>query len=434
MISFTRKTFIIVAATAFGHLLTIWFLPAWILFIVLGIVVSLIVADLVLTRPEFELSREYPPQNEVGKETAVEICVTARFPRALEIELEDTPPGTMLCAGSRHAAALPPGGKCCFSYTVKPMRRGAFAFGPVFLRHTCMLGLARRKIVIDRPDEIRVYPDLDDFRKFTLYTKSSYFLLHGMKPAKLIAEGSVFESLREYRKDDDYTWIDWKATARTGKPITRNYEAERNQNVIMMLDTGRLMGTTVNDITKLDYAIRTALALGTVCLAKGDNVGMMSFGHQAGGFLPPSRGRLHFVEIMRRMYELHPGEADADYEAAFERLLAKKLKRSLIVVFTDLVDTEASSTLVDYLCALHPRHSRLCVVLKDSEVEDTALSSPDEEIDFYRKSVAMRMIEMKKHVTAKLSGSGVGVIEARPEKLSISLIQKYLHLKRVGIF
>jgi len=235
--------------------------------------------------------------------------------------------------------------------------------------------------------------------------------------------------LRACATGDEYSRIDWKATARMRKPITREYEPERNQNVIIMMDTGRLMGATVQNVTKLDYAIRTALALGIVCIAKGDNVGLVSFDREVRHFLAPHKGKEHFVKIMDALYSLYPADVDPDYAHAFQYLLRKKSRRSLIVVFTDLVDADASKALLDWLCALHPRHARLCILLEDSEVRDLAAVSPRDEDTMFRKDIAMTLLEKKRYATARLKSKGVGVVEARPEQLSLAAVKAYMDLK-----
>ena len=289
------------------------------------------------------------------------------------------------------------------------MRRGSFEFGETFIRATGVLGLVRRKVVLHHKDVARVFPNLDDFRKFQLSPAFAVLPRRGQPAgARGRARARCSRALREYVRGDEYSRIDWKATARMRKPITREYEPERNQNVIIMMDTGRLMGATVDNITKLDYAIRTALALGIVCMAKGDNVGLVSFDREVRHFLGPHKGKEHFVKIMDSLYSLFPADVDPDYAYAFQYLLKKKTRRSLIVVFTDLVDADASQALLDWLCALHPRHARLCVLLEDSEVRDLAATSPGDEDGMFRKDIAMTLVEKRRYATARLKSKGRG--------------------------
>ena len=201
-----------------------------------------------------------------------------------------------------------------------------------------------------------------------------------------------------------------------------------------MIDTGRLMSAQVDGITKLDYVIRTALALGTVCIANGDNTGLLSFDRTVTNYIPPAKGKQHFIQIMDALYGLKPSESDTDYAAAFGHLLRTRPRRSLIVIFTDLIDVDASGSLITYLGALYPRHARLCVALKDSGVEDQANAMPVNETEFFRKSVAMTLQEKRALVFAKLRSKGVGIVEARPEKLSVELVEKYLELKYARFF
>jgi len=434
MISFTGKTVAAIVLAAVCELLSMWLLPGWVPAGVIGALVALVALDVIVTRPSFEIHREYPNNAELGAPLEVRLKVTHDFFRGLAIELEDTPPEPLEARSPAGAGIVPARGGLETAYDALPVRRGSHRFGETFIRYTCAMGFVRRKVVINNPDTINVFPSFDDFRKFQMYIRSPFFLSQGLKSSRLIAEGTVFESLREYRRDDDYRQIDWKATARMAAPISRNYEIEKNQNVVMMLDTGRLMGGEIEGITKLDYALRTALAAGLVCMSQGDNVGVLGFEREVSGFVPPGRGKRHMIRIMELLYGLEPGEVDPDYAGAVNYLLKRKMRRSLIIVFTDLTDAEASDSLVKYMCALHPRHERLCIVLKDSEVEELAGVVPASERDFFRKSIAMKMTEKRKLVFSTLRGKGVGVVEARPEDLSIAVVNKYLELKKTRFF
>lgn len=434
MISFTNRTFFLVAGTAAGHLLTLWFLPHWAAAALTAAAAAAILADLLTTRPALELRRDAPGQIEHQKPSRVSLRALNRSNRTVKLEVEDCAPPGMSPESRRFAGTAPPGGELVFDYEITPSMRGSFDFGRTYVRVTGRLGLARRKSVTHFPDTVRVFPNLDDFRKFQLYIRSSFFHLVGLKPSRIIGRGTVIESLREYRPDDEYSRIDWKSTARMNRPISRNYETEKNQNVILALDTGRLMGAHVNGIPKLDYAIRSALALGMVCASRGDNVGLLAFGRSVENFVQPSRGRSHVVEIMNVIYRLFPSRHETDYDAAFNHLAGRRLRRSLIVVFTDIVDPAASDILVSRLAALRSRHARLCVVLKDSEIEDLAALEPEDDLGVFRKSMAMSLRERRRLAAARLAGKGVGVVEARPEQLSLALIRKYLEMKSSNAF
>jgi len=434
MISFTPRAFFLVIAAACCQILSIWYFPRWVAAAAVGLAVALLALDILISKARIEIRREIPIRFELGKSAGVALFIINKSPFPLKITAEDCPPDIVKPEPRRFSGKVPAAGEFRNDYNIVPMRRGAFDFGETYIRYICRLGLVRKKIVISQPDTIRVFPNLDDFRKFQLFSRSSHFLMHGMKPARLLGRGMVFESLRDYQPDDDFSQIDWKATARLGKPISRNFEAEKNQNVILMLDTGRLMTAQVDGIAKLDYAIRTALALGAVCASNGDNTGLLSFDRAVTNYIPPAKGKQHFVRIMDALYKLAPSESDTDYASAFGHLLRTRPRRSLIVIFTDLIDVDASESLIKYLGALYPRHARLCVALKDSGVEDQAGVYPANETDFFRKSVAMTLQEKRALVFARLRGKGVGIVEARPENLSVELVEKYLELKYARFF
>src|SRR5919199_2983552 len=187
----------------------------------------------------------------------------------------------------------------------------------------------------------------------------------GIHRSRLAGRGTEFERIRDYTPDDEYRRIDWKATARRHRPMTRVYEVERSQNVFLVLDAGRMMAGRAGPLAKLDYAVNAALMLAHVALGCGDRVGLMVVSDDVDAYLPLGKGQAQFNQCLELLYGVEARLCHVDYRAALEQIARRCKRRSLVVFFTDLVDEETSAELVTYMRLLRPVHLPLCVTLRD---------------------------------------------------------------------
>jgi uncharacterized protein (DUF58 family) len=251
----------------------------------------------------------------------------------------------------------------------------------------------------------------------------------GLRNARYIGRGTEFESLREYQPDDDYRRINWKATARRGKPVTTQYETERSQRLIIMLDAGRMMMTRIGELTRLDTAVNSALLLCHVALKRGDRVGLLSFAEAVQGFAPPRAGRAQFHRITEQLYDVRPQPIESDYRAAFTRLRSVLHGRALVVLFTDLNDPDVARSIARYMIGLARYHLPLCATLRDPAIDSAAQVSPESGRELYRKVVAGRLLEERSLVLDQLSHSGVLTVDAQADRLTPTTINRYMELK-----
>jgi uncharacterized protein (DUF58 family) len=162
---------------------------------------------------------------------------------------------------------------------------------------------------------------------------------------------------------------------------------------------------------------------------KGDKVGMVAFSDSVEAFIPPRGGKRQVYGIVEALYDISPRMCQPDYEKAFKLVQTKMRKRSLIVVFTDLIDVEISKTLTSYLPMLRPHHLVLCITLKDSDLVALADEIPDTAGDVYQKAVAGQLLLEQQNTLSKLQQNGVLVLESTPENLSVATVNRYLELK-----
>jgi uncharacterized protein (DUF58 family) len=318
-------------------------------------------------------------------------------------------------------------------YHLRPVRRGDFAFGDINIRYPSALGTFTRQARYPAQAQVKVYPNVLDVRKYDLLARKGLLFELGLRPARIFGQGAEFERLREYNTDDEFRRINWKATARRGKPIAAEYETERSQYILSAIDTGRLMRPPIGDLAKLDYAINAALMLSYVATLKGDHVGMLSFADDVRTYLAPRRGRGQFYRMLEALYNVQFEPVEADYARALTYLGIKHKRRSLVVLFTDLVTLEAARPLIAHMARLAQRHLPLCVVISDPNITRLAAQEAHSSEAVYERAVAEMLLDERQVVLDTLHRSGVLTLDVPADKLSVALINKYLELKGRGV-
>jgi uncharacterized protein (DUF58 family) len=277
-----------------------------------------------------------------------------------------------------------------------------------------------------------VYPNLLAVRKYDLLTRRARLEEAGFRQTRRRGWGTEFESLREYVPDDEFRWIDWKATARRRRPISREYEVERNQTIVILLDAGRMMSAELAGLSKLDHAINAALMLGYVASLKDDSVGLIAFADDIQAYIPARRGRAHLSLMAEGLCHVQAVLREPDYGRAFAYLHTVARKRALVVVFTDLIDPEASERLLSQVAALYPHHLPLVVALSDTTVLGVARGVPQSAEEAYEKAVAEQLLTARDRALAVLKSRGALILDVPPDELSVQVVSRYLELKARG--
>ena len=367
-----------------------------------------------------------------GEENTVKIRVRNGTTRPLRLELRDSPPLDVpgdhpdspfdftIAPNARHAAV----------YHLTPRQRGDFPFGDLYLRVHGRFGLTRSMNRIPAAQNVKVYPSLARAAEFSLMAKRGRLQQAGIRAARLQGAGREFESLRDYEPDDEMRRIDWKASARRGRLISRQYEVERSQTVFLMLDIGRAMLAEVDGVPKLDYAIQAALLLAYVATQTEDRIGLVIFSDTVKTYLPPKKGRAQVYAILEALYNVKATMIEPDYRAAFSELRMRWRKRSLIVCFTDLWDADSSRQAVAELATLQPRHLVAAVTLLDTKIQRSAERAADTIASVYEKAIAGQILDERTQALRTLEQRGVLVVDSPAEKLSADLINKYLEVKQ----
>lgn len=395
-------------------------------------------ATLAVRPPALSVRREPLPALSVGHTGAVTYYWANAARRRARLVVREIRPdllgGTQPPRAVAIGAGAGAGAGAREEIAVVPQRRGREAGqGGFVLDSTGPLGLGRRRLRLSLPWDIVVYPPLVSVRLRASVAQAVRRWEAGMKPLRQRGEGRLFESLREWGPGDDLRHIDWKATARRRKIIARQYEAERRQQVLLVLDTGRLMTADIAAGTpRLDFAVQAALELAYAAAQHDDNVGIMTFADGVQHFVAPQRGRVGVRRVLDVLAVVQPTLVEPDYPGAFRYLAVRNRKRALTVLFTDVIDRFASDALVANVASLRPRHLPLAVTLRSPELDAVAALRPDASRDAYRKAAAEELLHAREEALGHMRRAGVLVIDVTPQRAAQAVVRSYIDLKRRG--
>ena len=309
-------------------------------------------------------------------------------------------------------------------------RRGRHALPEAAARRFGPLGLAAWTHRVAGAHEVVVYPDLPAARRLASAVRAGRFRDEGLRRRGPLGLGTEFESVREYSPDDDIRQVNWRATARLGRPMSNQYRVERDRDVICVIDCGRLMAAPFADRTRLDAALDAAVAVAAVADTLGDRCGAVAFAGEILRSLPARRAGAR--DVVQAVYDLEPRSVDSNYERAFQHVRGSK--RAFVLVLTDLVEESAARPLVDALPVVSARHAVTVAGASDVQLEASVRESPTTPLDVYRASVALGVLEAKARVSAQMRRAGADVVEADPTALAASCVRAYLRAKWTARF
>jgi uncharacterized protein (DUF58 family) len=429
---FTTRALLLLLITAPLLALGTWF-PfmqwiAWAYALVMG---TLIFTDWRLAGAirQFDLWREHDNKLSLGAENPVRISLRNRSWRGVNFTVRDEAPEQFKIETRTIDGHVESRGEWRSVYHVRPLRRGDYQFGDLSLRWLGPLGLVIRQAKVEAQEPVKVYPNLLDVRRYDLLLRRNRLQEMGLRTTRQFGEGTEFERLREYLPDDEYRRINWKATARRNFPVTTEYQTERSQQVIAVLDVGRMMQSPVADIAKLDYVVNAVLLLTYVATGKGDRVGMMSFADDVMHYLGPRQGRGQFYRMLELLYAVEPQPVEPDYRKALAYLALKQRRRALVVLFTDLTGGASLNSLVAQMALLARNSLPLVVTISDPDVVSVSQRKPNDSLGVYQRAAASQLLDERRVVLDALRQRGVQTLDVPANQLSMSVINRYLELK-----
>ena len=328
---------------------------------------------------------------------------------------------------------LPAGAGTAEVVEVIPERRGRGTGGKLWLRAFGPWGLAQVGWTLDRPFTATVFPDLTEAALSALPTRLARRREAGLRNVRRLGEGRVFETLREWVPGDDTRSIDWKATARRGKTMARQYEDERRQQVLIVLDAGRMLTAEIDGRARLESAIDAALQLAYTAVEHDDDVGLMVFADTVQHYLPPRRGRRALKGVVEALATVEGRLVEPDYPAAFAFLATRNRKRAMVVFLTDVIDRTASDALVAQTLTLRPRHLPVAVTIRDPSLERTATVHAATAASAFERAAAEELLTARAEALMQRRARGVLIVDVPPAQAAKSVVEQYQLLKRKGL-
>jgi uncharacterized protein (DUF58 family) len=241
--------------------------------------------------------------------------------------------------------------------------------------------------------------------------------------------GAEFESLHEFRDGDDPRKIDWRATGRMRRPVIRKYQIERHRDVMIIIDSGRLMGTQTDRGTKLDCAVDAALILARTVLSGGDRCGIAAYDNGLRAYVPPQSGKPSLQTLVDAVYDLHSEFQESDFGPVFVALQRRQAKRSLIVVLSDVTESETSEGLRSSLFVLSRRHVVLFAALRTPALRQVVHGPAKDFNAAAEHAVAHRLLRDRRHTIQSLGRGGIHVLDVEPQRMTVPLINQFLDLR-----
>jgi len=315
-------------------------------------------------------------------------------------------------------------------YRIRPLKRGATQFAGVHLLRYSPWRFWKyyRYLKLDNP--IKVYPNFATMTKYALFAAENRLGQLGIRKLQRRGEGLEFHQLREYRTGDVLRQIDWNATSRHNKLISKEYQDERDQQIIFLIDCGRRMLAQDCAMSHFDHTLNACLLLSYVALRQGDALGLMTFsGSQR--WLAPRKGRSTINAVLNTVYDLQPSTNASDYLYAANQLMRKQNKRALVILISNLRD-EDSDELLPALQLLGKKHLVLLASLQERILSEVLEQPVYNFNDALRYVATLDYLKSRQRAHDVLKSYGVIYLDTVPEQLPVKMVNRYLEIKRGG--
>jgi uncharacterized protein (DUF58 family) len=396
------------------------------------LLLALLDAGRLRRRPSPRVRRQMPGSLALGRWGEVRVTLDHDYPQPMVVQVFDHVPDGLTVENLPQSIELRPAKQSELGYRLKPQRRGHFSFTRCEVHLPSPLGLWSARRLIDVSDATRVYPDFARLYGAQLLAVDNWLNQLGVRQRQRRGLGLEFHQLREFREGDSLRQIDWKATARQRTPIAREYQDERDQQIMFMLDCGRRMRSQDADLSHFDHALNACLLLSYVALRQGDAVGLCTFACDQPRYLAPVKGSGQLNLLLNAVYDLDTSRRTADYQAAASQLLARQKRRSLVIVVTNLRD-EDDEELLSAVKRLSRQHRVLVASLRE-EVLDQLRQAP---VQTLPEALAycgnVDYLNTRDELHDRLNAHGLSLLDTLPSELGAALVTRYLGWKKAGV-
>ncbi len=387
---------------------------------------------LTMRRPRLEASRELEPHLALGMRQRVNLRLVNHDLRRLRLWVTDFPPPQLQIDGLPQKLEIEPGAWAELRYTVTPLERGLAIFGKPCCRVLSPWRLWEKNFFYGEPQQSKIYPNYKPLFRSSFVGSNQLYVDLGLHLRQRRGEGTDFHQLRDFRVGDSLRQVDWRATARFQKPISREYQEERDQQVVFLLDCGRRMRAKDGDISHFDHALNALLISAFVALRQGDAVGLLSFaGHSR--WVAPVKGHFQISRLLDQIYDLHSSPATSDYLEVAQQLMTRQPRRSLIVMISSL-EPQDREDLTGAARLLSQRHLVMVASMRQQALTDTLDAEVVSIDDALQYCGVSQHLQAQAAMYAQLRSDNIIVADTPPAYMHSTLINEYMALKRSGVF
>jgi len=404
--------------------------------VLLALFALMLVADIALlwTRRGITATRQCSSRFSNGDENPVSLQVENSYPFAVRLNIIDEIPHIFQRRDVNFSLRLPAGENGTVDYTLRPTKRGVYGFGHIRAFASSPIGLVQRRFTCGEPTDVAVYPSYLMLNKYEFLAISNNLTEMGIKRIRRVGNNTEFEQIKSYVQGDDYRLINWKASARAHHLMVNVYTDERSQQIINVIDKGRIMQQAFAGMTILDYAINASLVLSYVALHRDDKAGVIAFADKFDDFVKPDRGPAQMSDILECLYRQTTDFAESDYSTLLANVNRLVGQRSLIILYTNFFDYNSMLRQLPYLRQLNNRHRLLVVFFIDEERRDFINRQPHSVKDYYEHSIAAKIDNEQTLIINTLRQYGINSLLTSPQNLSVNIINRYLEMKSRGLF
>jgi uncharacterized protein (DUF58 family) len=433
---FTKRTLLLLL------LGTLWFVPAFFVRrFVWGavawdatVLLFALIDGWLLPAPKLiEATRSWISAPALGSATEVELSLRQRGRRLLLCRVMDDLPAAFMLAPQWLRLTCYPDIPATLRYAFTPRQRGDHPAGKLYVRYRSPVGLLERWSAADLTQTVRIYPSTRTAQEQNLFLARNRQLELQLRKQRQRGLGRDFETLRDYLDGDDLRDVCWKASARRGALITKQYQTERSQAVWLLIDAGRLLQARVGSYTKLDYATATALAMSQLALASGDRVGLLAYGRETQQLIAPKRGGGQLRQILDALALVRGEAAEADHLRATVTLNRLQPRRSLVLWLTDPAETSMQPEVAEGAAQLMRRHLVLFVAIEQRDLRRIAGMRPENQQQMFAGAAAQEMVRWRELLLARLRQRGALTLETYPEEMTSFVLNRYLEIKEKAL-
>jgi uncharacterized protein (DUF58 family) len=399
-----------------------------------GVVAAAVVDYLRLPRVrQLHVERTVPETIGLGDAAEVTYLLRSDWPWRAYVRVYEVYPPGITAAVPTAPIAIDGRGELALAVPMTGHVRGRHTLAEVALRITTSLRLLARVVRQPAVAHIVVVPSFANVRRFRLLAMQHRLSEAGVRALKQRGEGSAFAGLRDYVPGDDPRLLDWKATARHARLITREQTVERSQAVITLIDCGRAMTQLAGVYSRFEHVLSSALLLSDVAATGGDRVGMIAFDDEIRAFVAPQRGTQALRALRTTMSSLDATLTEPDYASAFRLLATRQRRRALVVFFTDVIDERAARQFVAYASRAAMRHAVVVVAIQNEALLEAARPVARGSLALFRSAAAEELVREREEALARMRRAGITVLDVPPSQMAAAVVNRYLEIKSRGL-